>query len=915
MNRTPGLAVGAGLAALLLLALAIRLAYLPYIDLDADMAVTGLMARHILEGQFPIFFYGQPFCGSIEAYVAAAIFALAGSTPQTLCLAPLLVALALVAVAFLAARNMWGPAAGWWTGLLVAAPPYYFAIHGILPRAAYIEIPLFSLLLFWLTFRLVHRRASAWLHLAYGLVAGLGLWTHFLIAYALLATALYQVLADWRMLFRRGHVLIWLGFFVGGAPFWWFNLTHHWESFHFLLQPKPSQPFGQVFEAVVGVALPVLLGAWNDATLQPLFPWVSQGIALLGLLGLGNLIWMRRRALWGLARLDARACDGSELFLLAFLLGIALIVVKGEPVGSTRRHFVPLYAALIPLTGYLLARLGNRLAWLALGLGGLLLVSNLAGAWISSPLGNQVLRQTIQAKVHGRQEFIAALLARGVTRAYSLDYWDCPLLTFESGERLIVVRAGEELDHFYEPHHRLVAQAPRPAWICRGGPRLLESTLRNLGAASQRLVVGGYTAFFDITPPQPGWRAVDRREWRARGGDHPQDAPLAWDGDALTRWSPLAAQAAGQMLELDLGQEVPDLCRLRLASGRVDDQPCGLRVLLSRDGQTWTQAIHAKPPIQAMFWCRGKAMVSDGAPRLDVCFPPQPARYLRLVQTGQTRNSYWSIQELSLYRPGSADPPVDPAAVVEHARRQGVTTVFGDLCLKAWLPHDLRPAPQAPPSTPSWPMPILPRDVLPADLGGVMVALDPSQADYTLELLANQGIRFREADLGGHRLFWDLRPSGGLGSALSPVDLSLRANVGSTTHPARDNNPASRWDTGRPRQAGDRLEMDLGRELVLAGLGLEAQPAPQDLPVALELELSSDGQNWRRVDYRRMVVGPLVFGGDRLLTANTGRLRLEFSPQAARHLRLRLIQGHPRLYWSVYELSVWLAGPGAPNPG
>ncbi len=915
MNHPQGIAAWAGLAALLLLALAVRLAYLPYIDLDADMAVTGLMARHILEGQLPIFFYGQPFCGSIEAFVAAAIFAIAGSSAQTLCLAPLLVALLFVAVAFLATREMWGPVAGWWTGLLAAAPPYYFAIHGVLPRAAYIEIPFFSLLLFWLTFRLVHRRASAWLYLAYGLVAGLGFWTHFLIAYALFATALYQVLADWRMLFRRGHVLIWLGFFLGGAPFWWFNLTNHWESFSFLLQPKHSQPFGQVFEAVAGMALPVLLGAWNDATLQPLFPWVSQGIVILGLLGLGSLIWLRRRALLGLARLDAKACDGSELFLLAFLLGIALILVKGEPVGSTRRHFVPLYATLIPLTGYLLARLGNRLAWLSLGLGGVLLVSNLAGAWISSPLGNPVLRQTIQTKVQGRQEFIAALLAHGITRAYSLDYWNCSLLTFESGERLIVVLAGEEFDHFYEPHHRLVGQVPSPAWICRGGPRLLESTLSNLGATSQRLTAGGYTAFYAITPPQPGWRAVDRRGWRVRAGDQPQDAPLAWDGDALTRWSPLAAQSPGQSLELDLGQEVPDLCLLRLASGRVDDQPRGLRILLSRDGKVWTQAIHAKAPLQSMYWCRGQALVSDSDPRLDIYFPPQPARYLRLELTCQSQPSYWSVQELSLYQAEPPSSPADPEAVVAWARRQQMRSVYGDQGLKAWLPDDLRPAPQTPPSTPSWPMPILPRDTLPQDLRWTMLALDPSQADYTAEVLADQGIGHREDVVGGYRVFWDLRPSGNLGPALPRTDLTLRANVGGATHHALDENPASRWDTGRPRQAGDRLETDLGREVVLAGLGLEARPAPQDLPAAVEMELSNDGQNWRRVDYRRVVLGPLVFGGDRLLTANTGRLRLEFSPQAARHLRLTLTQGHPRLYWSVYELSVWPAGPGATNPG
>jgi 4-amino-4-deoxy-L-arabinose transferase-like glycosyltransferase len=183
---------------LLLLALAAlaRCLFLVYINLDADMAVTGLMGRHILQGHWPIFFYGQPYCGTIEAYLAAGIFALLGSSPLTLSLAPTLLGLVFVLVVYLAASDMWGRRAGLWAMLFAALPPYYFALHSVLPRAAYIEIPLLSLLLIWMAFRLAHRRASWWLHLLYGLAAGIGFWTHFLIAYALLASALYLCLAD-----------------------------------------------------------------------------------------------------------------------------------------------------------------------------------------------------------------------------------------------------------------------------------------------------------------------------------------------------------------------------------------------------------------------------------------------------------------------------------------------------------------------------------------------------------------------------------------------------------------------------------------------------------------------------------------------------------------------------------------------
>lgn len=108
--------------AILGLAVLIRGCYLIYINLDADMAVTGLMGRHILRGHFPVFFYGQPFCGSIEAYLAAAIFALLGSSPLPLSLAPTLVGLIFVVVAYLAAKDMWGRQAGLWAMLFAACP-------------------------------------------------------------------------------------------------------------------------------------------------------------------------------------------------------------------------------------------------------------------------------------------------------------------------------------------------------------------------------------------------------------------------------------------------------------------------------------------------------------------------------------------------------------------------------------------------------------------------------------------------------------------------------------------------------------------------------------------------------------------------------------------------------------------------
>ncbi|MBI4797143.1 MAG: glycosyltransferase family 39 protein [Desulfarculus sp.] len=650
MSHGPGRELAPWTAPLAILALAIlvRVPYLIHINLDADMAVTGLMGRHILEGHFPVFFYGQPFCGSIEAYLAAAIFALLGSSPLTLSLAPTLVGLIFVLVAFLAAKDMWGRRAGLWAMLFAALPPYYFALHNVLPRAAYIEIPLFSLLLIWMAFRLAHRRAAWWLYLLYGLTAGVGFWTHFLIAYALLASALYMVLADWRLLWRRGHALIWAGFLVGGLPLWVYNLGHDWGSFTFLLQPKESVPAWQVLLSLLQMGAPILLGAFSDGTQQPVVPVASHVAYALGLAALGYLLWRRRRGLGGLARLDARQADGSELFLLVLFCGVLITALKGEPVVASRRHYVPLYAAMIPLAGYALARLQEHHRALALGLGGLALASNLAGVVLSCAAFNPQIRQDIEPQVAERRNAIATLLERGVTRAYSLDYWNCPLITFESGERLILVMPQDELEHFYEPNARLVAQAGQTVYLGRRDSHSIRQMLKAMGAGFKEIGFGSYTAFLDIQPPALGLAEVPPLGWRASASHLPADLPQALDNDALTRWSPLEPQRPGQTLELDLGQVVPDLCLVRLASGRADDHPACAQVHVSVDGAAWTRVAKQGTVEWPFFWSAGRALTAPGNARLDLGFTPRPVRFLRLTQTCASDLNYWSVQEIRL---------------------------------------------------------------------------------------------------------------------------------------------------------------------------------------------------------------------------------------------------------------------------
>jgi hypothetical protein len=70
------------LVAIAAAAIAARLPFLFRADrfFDADEAVEGLMARHVLAGEHPLFLWGQRYKGVPEIYLSAAAFRAAGSS-------------------------------------------------------------------------------------------------------------------------------------------------------------------------------------------------------------------------------------------------------------------------------------------------------------------------------------------------------------------------------------------------------------------------------------------------------------------------------------------------------------------------------------------------------------------------------------------------------------------------------------------------------------------------------------------------------------------------------------------------------------------------------------------------------------------------------------------------------------------
>lgn len=179
--------------------------------IDGDEALVGIQAERILHGDFPVYFYGIPYFGSLEAYLASILFAIFGPSAWALRAEATIVSLVLVwltwrlAAVLADAARLPLYAKMYFTltaGLVAAFPPLYDGIVELRTWGGYIETFVLMLLLLLSAFRLTKRwhegastRELLWRWAGIGLIAGLGMWVYPLIVSAIAASAIW-ILGD-----------------------------------------------------------------------------------------------------------------------------------------------------------------------------------------------------------------------------------------------------------------------------------------------------------------------------------------------------------------------------------------------------------------------------------------------------------------------------------------------------------------------------------------------------------------------------------------------------------------------------------------------------------------------------------------------------------------------------------------------
>ena len=509
--------------ALLLLAAGWKLVFLlrDAVPFNSDEAIVALMARHILMGARPVFFYGQAYMGSLDAWLVAGGFLIFGQQVWVIRLVQALLYLGTLWTTWLLGQRAFGSRrTGWLAALLLAVPTVNMTVYTTASLGGYGEALLLGNLMLLVSLGL-YRRANSGQRLngasfaLWGLLAGLGLWANGL---TLVYSAPSGIFLLWLLFKQRRGLLAWLalvwtalGIAAGASP-WWLHA----------LRTGPQQLVSELF----GNAVAVEGSPWLTQVGQHLLSFVLFGLtALFGLrppwdvtwlalplLPLGLVFWL---AVMGWTARSSLRAEG-ERAPRRLLLGVILTVTAGflfTPFGvdPSGRYFLPMSVPLALFAADLAQRISPRLRWQAT-LIGLVVVFQAWGALQAAAGPPGLTTQFYQPSVVDHRyddELMRFLEAEGETRGYT-NYWVAYPLAFKSREQIIFIPAlpyhpdlrYTTRDNRYAPYTAAVKRSPRAAYIVTHNAPLtaaLRQGFERLGVTWEETRIGDFEVFYGLS--------------------------------------------------------------------------------------------------------------------------------------------------------------------------------------------------------------------------------------------------------------------------------------------------------------------------------------------------------------------------------------------------------------------------------
>lgn len=648
------------LIVLVALALVLRLDFLiaNHFVIDADEAIVGLMGKHIIEGRgLPVFYYGQNYMGSLEAVLAGLVFLIFGVSSIALKSVPLFFSLVLVVLIYQLGLELGSRAVARTAALFAAIPPQMLVIWSSMARGGFLEVVCIGTVALILSLRWL-RESEPKPALTAGIFAllGIGWWVNNQIVYFLVPIA-YLVACRllrpspgvWNFSLRTlaPHAIAAAGaFFVGGSPYWVYNLQHHFVSFEI----AKGATGAQVLDHIAGLgstALPMILGARRQWHSEEVFPYASAiAYAVYGTLLL-FLLWKRRRTIKALPSLILDRRHPIELFVLfVFVTYLIFALSSYGSLVESPRYLLPSYVGIFVLAAVSISMLKKRSAILSVAATSAIVGLNLASCYLGGrglPGEPFVFQGERVSKDH--QELILWLKDHGMSLVRT-NYWIGYRLAFESKEaiRFSIYQTPDTVRiQSYEVEARVRDREFLPLVLVPSQARLIERAYLVEGITYKREVLSGYVVLYDISPTQSNLESLSTSDELAGATDNGTAATLAIDGNIGTRWGSAKPQYAGMKFWVAL-KEPKTIRGIRYQLGNwTHDEPRELRIELELASGQLKELLRFED-YEAVRYAR------EGTSLFQFVFSPVSVRRVIFTQGGTQRVFDWSVAEVELLK-------------------------------------------------------------------------------------------------------------------------------------------------------------------------------------------------------------------------------------------------------------------------
>ena len=642
------------LAILVMVGAAMRLSLLTALNfvVDGDEAIVGLMAKHIIEGRtLPTFYYGQHYMGSFEPIMVALLFDVFGVSSAALKIVPFAFSLLMIALVYELGRLCAGVSAARLAGLFTALGPSTLIEWSGKARGGFIELVCIGagaliLALHWHGAASIDKTRTFLI----GLLLGFGWWTNNQIIYFMLPVALVMLLGCREIAATSGKSLFALlaitattgviGFFIGGAPFWIYNLTHEFSSFG-IFGRAHLKDLPQHITGLFGEALPILLGArrfWQEVDLFPfasLLTYTLYALLLIALIVKTGIV-RSLRTIW-------------ILLFFCITCGAVFVCSSFGWLSQAPRYLLPMYVGIFPLAATAVVIWYRYYAPFGIVAAIAVLSLNLASNFLGGrALPGEPIVFNGERVARDHSDLISWLKQHNISWVRT-NYWIGYRLAFETNEavRFTMFQTPHETRiREYETLGQSVPLVNRPLVLVPSQSTIVERGLKASGHDYERSEVGGYVVISNVRASGGVGAPISPRLLSVSSLNNPDQAKLAIDGDLTSRWGSGEPQHPGIefIVALNTPQKVAAVDYV--LAGWWTDYPRKLELELESPEGVREQILDDSVVRAVMY-------ALDSENDFSIVFPPRMVSRVILRQMGRDPKFDWSIAELRLHAAAS----------------------------------------------------------------------------------------------------------------------------------------------------------------------------------------------------------------------------------------------------------------------